>query len=626
MQTRFSTVTAAAACAVAGLAVSATAQTIAEVAPPSSVFVAGADNFAEVEERFNASGFGAILSNPEVSEWLTGLMEDGMAELEGELEALGFSLDDFSSPSGAAGVAVFLDTDAIEPANTSYQFLAMADFGENVGTTHDFVTTSANEAADEGRLTIEEDEYNGATIWTFTPVEMEEEDDGGDDDWDDDWGDDWDDGGGESAFEAFYYTRTGNVIAFSTSIAAVEDTIDAVAGDAPESVAGGEFANSLNQLDQPQAFAVFLTQPWIELTSALSEAGVFERMMGPQAVPVLDILTATGLADVSSFGAGFNFDTNDAAAEVTYSVSFPERRGLMKLVPTADAQFTAPDFVPANAVSVSLGQASLDQLFPVIGEIVGSLPPQLQQQVQGPLFMAQGFAVPIFQQLGPEIYTIQTIEQPYTAESSGTLMAIRAKDQNALKTQIDGLINNFGIPLEQRDFAGNTIYSVPEQMMGGGMGGAFGAMGGETPVIGIGSGYFFVGSPASVENAMRTASSPDAPRLADEPRFRDALSRDRSSGLAYSWSDTEQTLRYTRWMIENQDQVLREQLEAEFAGMPNSEDRIEERMQWSPGTPDWVEDAPDLDIIFEHIGDTIATMRVTPNGIVGRQKILRAND
>jgi len=340
------------------------------------------------------------------------------------------------------------------------------------------------------------------------------------------------------------------------------------------------------------------------------------------AMPAIrDILDATGLEEVTSFGMGVNFDTPQAAVEQNIAVLMPERRGLLSLIPDNDQPFQAPDFAPANATSLTMLQADIANLIPTIQNILRSLPAQFQQQAMGPLMMAQGMASPILNNLGPQIYIVQTIERPFAVDSQKAVVAIKSQNAGAVRDAIASLVTDFSIPLQQRDFAGNTLWEFPDNM-GGMMGGPMG--GADMPVIAVGAGHLFIGNTQGVEAALRTASNNDAPRLADDPRFQRAIADLRGNGLSFSWPNLQDSLEYIQWTIENQERITRQQLREQFGEGPDADQQIEEMMQWMGNeSPDWLDDMPDASVVFNRIGDTVSEMRVTPRGIIGTVRTLR---
>ncbi len=167
--------------------------------------------------------------------------------------------------------------------------------------------------------------------------------------------------------------------------------------------------------------------------------------------------------------------------------------------------------------------------------------------------------------------------------------------------------------MEGREFAGGMIYSN-----------AMGAdMGVEAPSIGLGAGHVFIGMPVSIENAMRAAANPGADSLGDEPRFRKGAAMLDNRALGYMYTDMAQAYRWTKWTMDNYDQIQR----AQFEAMGYEGEELDEMMGWMEGTkPTWADDLPSEELISRYIGDTFGQVQPTDEGFVWNSYWLRGSD
>jgi hypothetical protein len=416
---------------------------------------------------------------------------------------------------------------------------------------------------------------------------------------------------------------------FSNDMGGMERMIE-MAGGADLLGAGDTpiFAESMEMLGQDrQAYLVFNVAPFIELTRMLdaqtreqAEEMANQGMggMGMQQPEALPILAALGLDEVRGTAFGVRFDAAGSVAESTLAVLVPEKRGLMALMDLPAKALDAPSFVGADATSVGLVQFNFGGLVPLARSVIQALPDGMQNMAMQQLNQAAPQFEPLLSNLGPEIYTVQTIRRPFAADSQQMLGAIKAGDTQML----NGFIGGFGamIGLQPQDFQGNQIW----RMAGGGMGMAPG-----TPEIALSAafGHLFIGSADAVENALRTAGDPDAARLADDPRFQAAAQDMPGTGLSFGWQDTRASLEYAKWQMENMEDMLREQFRAAYGNDPNAEEWIEEDVQAElEALPDALRNLPDLGPILEIMGDSITTFQVTPKGIVGKTKLLKPAD
>jgi hypothetical protein len=162
--------------------------------------------------------------------------------------------------------------------------------------------------------------------------------------------------------------------------------------------------------------------------------------------------------------------------------------------------------------------------------------------------------------------------------------------------------------LEPRDFEGNTIYTAQLPM------------GGADMALGVGFSKVFVGPGPAVENAMRLAGHPgDSAKLADEPRFRDAARLLSPDAVLYSFTDVEQTLRWSYWQAENVDKIMEQQLEK--WGL--DDEQKEEYLKSIRDAKKEQAPLPPMESVIGHFGDTVAELRATPDGFRGRTLMLK---
>ena len=601
----------------------ALAAPFADLAPRDSAFVAGTDDFSSMWAAFKRTPLHEIWQDPAVREWLEGPIDEVSDELDDFMEQIGAEMEDLSPPTGSAGIAVRAFMPGEGENVPPLHIFAAGEFGENAADVHATIVKALEEGENEGEFEIERDEFGGAEIFVLT---MLEEDDEGEDDadewdqeWEDDWGDDWDDGAAPD-FENLYYARSGETLLLATSMRDVENAIERAAGkDVAGASANPDFAAAMAQLGPSQGYAVLLNGPLYELTEkvdAANAAGGDPMMAGP---PVMALLDAFGLSDVRAAGSGFTMDADSGIMETTYGVLLPRKRGLFELVEAPDARFTPPAWVSADVASVTMLQLNLADTLGVLNRSVNSLPAEFAQQAGFMLQMAQGFAAPIFANLGTEIYIVQSFTKPFSVDSQKQLVAIGVKDEIALTGVLGAQFTQFG--MESRDFQGSQIWSLPAG--GGGMLPMGGGL--DSLAIGIGAGFMFVGTETDVEGALRLAAQKEAPSLADDARFRRAAGAMRPSGLAFNFTDTRTTAEYSFWMLKNMDKIAEQQMEAMLEEVEDPELRamIRENQGGDTMMPDWIKQAPDLSRFIDLFGDSVTEVHLTDDGIRGRSVWLR---
>src|SRR5690606_7014585 len=141
--------------------------------------------------------------------------------------------------------------------------------------------------------------------------------------------------------------------------------------------------------------------------------------------------------------------------------------------------------------------------------------------------------------------------RPFSVDSAGSVVAVSMKDAGAVRNALNSLGGMIG--LAPRDFAGSQIWEA------------------QFPPVtaGVGASHLFIGDATSVEKAMLTASQPDAPKLADDPRYGAARRAMGRGGIALGWQDAKTTLEYAAWRASNFEEVTR--AEASRFGMPEEQ-------------------------------------------------------
>ena len=600
-------------CLAAGLPLSAAAiaqaapVTIADVAPRSSVVVFGVDDFGALKGAFEQSGFMNIWNDAAIQEWLGDFVDEAVSGLNDELANLGFSTDDLSMPSGAFGWAVYVDNIGDDIEDASYQIIGVSDFGDGGEKMSEILMTTLEEGVEAGDIDLMDEDYRGVTVWTISEVEEEMDEDMMM----------WDTGGPE-LFKETYMARVDGQIMYSTQLSSLEAAIDRAQGDEMPSISSDdEFNAALAAVGDHQGYLVALTGPWFSLTRlAEAQLAVEAAEFGEPAPPIMRMVGASGIDQFRSVSIGINADTTDSVMEQTMSVRFPERRGLLTLIPTENAAFTAPTFVDADVSSLSMMQVDFPKLFPAVRQIISSLPPEMSQMANMGMMQAQMMAGPLLDNLGPEVYQIQTITKPYNANSMTQFGAIKTRDEAAVSQVITGLTQQFG--MASRDFEGSQIWDID-------LGGMLPMPAGDSGfALGLGQGFLFIGQTSAIESALRTAANPDAARLADEQRFKDAVADMSAQGLSYGWINSREFVEYLEWMGRNSEEIYRAQLEQVFGDDPEFQEFIEEDIrEYRENMPEFLKNIPDLAVVYENLGDWVSEAMNTDDGLVIKSRILK---
>lgn len=601
------------ACAAMGLSVGALAAdvTIADLAPSDSIVVISIDNYEQMRASFDRTGFKAIWTDPGMQKWFHRQAAEFFADFEETLDGMGLEKEDLKSPHGMAGGAMWMvlnDENVLEP-----RLLIAADYGDEAESMDGVMMQMMDEGQDRDQITVDEDEYAGVTIYKITQLEAGEDD--ADEDGEEEW--EWEEPSGPLSFENqdMYYARSGDMLFVCSDARALENTIDRVkSGKEMHTVReNASYAKSLSQVGQHDMSASFLVSPLLDMMKKAKEAGGDDEM-GMMMFDPMMVMGMLGVDQVKAVTFGVDFDADAGMLEQTWSVICPEKKGLVALFDNPPTNNTPPSWVTGNATSYTSFQFRFADLIPTIREIANGMPEEEGQQMLQGVEMAAGFVGPLLAQMDPQVILAQGYERPFSPESQTMLVSMKAKDQAALSDAVTNLVNTGMVPLQSRDFLGNTIWEMDPSMAG---------MGPEIS-IGIGGGHIFFGKTGEIENALRNAGADNA-SLADEEAFQHAAKSVGTDAMGFTYTDMRTTIEYLDWTMRNYEAIVR----AQFSGPEWQEDEdmkefaeemIASQLEEMPG---WMQDAPPLDVVIRNIGDMAGQMRSTPDGFVMKSVVLR---
>jgi hypothetical protein len=404
-----------------------------------------------------------------------------------------------------------------------------------------------------------------------------------------------------------YVARVAGHMIYTTSFDVARDTVDRLEGRERGDTIGDvrEFVDARNtNPPSAHAYTVLLPKAFAEDNGALENLPVPLDLggFGGQGA----ILSSLGLADVTALSAAFVSNAPGTIAEVQFIAHMKEQRGVFTLISGDKLPATPPSFVGPDATSLGVFRVNFADVVPLVRETLASFPDSPETDGMSMQFeQVVGLIEPLLNAIGPELIQVGTMSRPFSADSVGSLVAVSLKDANAVRQTLNTVGGMAG--LMPRDFAGSQIWE--SQMF---------------PVaVGLGANHVFIGMTGveAVEKAMLAASQPDAPKLADDPRFAAARRALGEGGIAMGWADTKSALDYAAWTAENLEQVVRAQ--AASFGMPD--DQVEEYVQFIlDQAPDSARIAPPVDSLSRVMGDTVSVFRSTSRGIEGRVQLLKA--
>lgn len=564
---------------------------ITEIAPPNTLMVFSIDDFSAARAAFDRTGLRAIWDTPSVQNWFKTSTKEMLVDLDELFEQFGVDREDMQLPTGAFGFAVWMMEDGPNTIDDqAIDYIFIAEYGDRTQAMHALVTEAMERAEGRRMVDVREDTYRDASVLVMKMNEEEEADD------DDDFGwDDWDEGGMD--IKEVRYARSGNYLVMSGSDRALERAIDRLSGDVLDSLADSDtFRRAMVQVGGGHARAALMTGPiWKKMMDEADDE-MTRRMM-----------SMTGIDRIEAVGMAVRLDSEAAMIEQSYGVLMPQKMGIMKLMDFGDEAFSAPAFIGADTAQLFSMRFDFPGVVPLIQNLMANLP-QEEAEMAGMMQMVVAGLTPVLQNLGPEVYFGTSYKRPFAPDSPERLTAIRVKDAQTLSnsiTQYSGMIG-----LEARDFMGNQIWSMPDR-----------GMGIPSFAIGMAGGFGFVGPTTTVENAMRQASNPGGVKLADELGFRRAAAA-AGNGIMFTFMDTAESLAWMEWMNQNMDRIIRERFAAFADQIPPEHmeqmiDSAKEEM------PQWMRSLPPMEDIKRHMGDTVFSVRSTPDGYSGVTRTLR---
>ncbi len=589
-------------------AANAASPTIAEIAPPNTIAVVSVDSFTAMHEAFDASFLGALWRDPEMQDWISRMLEEGGIAEEftadngpGEffkkvLDRADMEREDIATPSGAVGAAMWWGESA-DTGVTGPLWTVVLDFGEDNDESenmHAFVESMIEVIdEDDDEIVVTNTDYDGTDIWLLAPPEDESDDADDSDEWDD-----WEDYEPEPWIERAYVGWVDGALVIAGDRSALERTVDRIHGVDLDTLADtAQLADARKAHAGSQIFAAGFVAPMLD---AFVPA---EDMLGFDVNPMLDTL---GLLDLYALSGSVRFDGLSGGVEQTYSVVAPNKKGLVALFDRQLDGFNPPSFVNADTNTIYMFAFDWAGVMPLVNQAINAIPIESErQQMQMMAGMFAGGIEPMLNAMRQDVLVINTINRPFTAESSRAFAAFGVRDGEAVTNSINAMGGLVG--LESRDFLGNVIWDMEPYA-----------------AVGLGFGRLFTGMAEQVEDAMRQANNDNAASLADDPDFRQAISMLKGDGMLYTYQNNREKYEYAIWNIENLESTLRAQL-AEY---DLDEDTIDEIVSDQiESNPLFTIGFPSPELIFRHLGDAaVLEMHSTDDGFTGRAIIHAADD
>lgn len=489
---------------------------IRDLAPESSVVVAGADDLAGAWGRFRSTALWGLWESERFQKAISPMLEPMMEAMEESARDLGRPDASWSMPA-SVGFAIFPMLDD-EIGLERPCVMAFVDWGDDAGSVELLEAMLDDWEADGamGRTDL-----RGEVVRTI--------DLGGDDEMEEDFQDfgmvpDL----GLDGFETIYLHRTGNRHLLTTDLVALEEMLAAIEGRAAAKPIGGsdDFRDTLDLLRGPDVYGMLFTAN----AQRMLAAGEMAFMLAT-AQPIVSRL----FGDIRTHGIGLEVGgEGDAMLDQTIAMTVPgAKSGLLGLLTMESPVEAPPAMVPADAIGYGRFNIRFDEVMPTIREVVDGLGEMEREQLQGMLAQFGPMIDQAFSVMEPGIQVYNRVRMPIDIDSMETLVAIPCSDL----TQIEPLVAMAGpgMGLMRRDFQGQAIYSDEF-----------------SPVaIGLGRGHVLIGAAGAVEQALRGMPADVEETFAESKVSRDAM---RTFGdrrvVGFGFSDIVASIRVQKALME----------------------------------------------------------------------------
>jgi hypothetical protein len=598
---------------------------IAELAPDSSVLIAGIDSAALTMERLKRTPIWDLWQSEQMLEMraeFMGQVEEGLDEM---LQELGLEREAVQPPTGQLGFVFFVVEDE-EMGLPGPGFLMVADYGENADQTAELFEAAMKKAEEEGELQYEERDISGRTVRCFDLAASQEqgEEEGQWDEEDEDLPPGMEGMSGPQDMmmqflQELYFVREGSAFLLCSNMEALQGAFEVCDGAAHDGLAQREdFRAVMRQIGDNDFYAALLLRDLGPLIAA-NDPTMMMMTLGPMLGGII--------GDIKGFGMGYRLDGPVAMLEQTVSVYMPNgKAGLTALLDTQTPRGELPAFVGPNALSYTAMNFEFDGVPALVERVMSMLPflsmPPGQGEADAP--SPQEMIAQLFSCFGRKVHVVQTLDRPIAVDSLKQLAAIECVKPDELDNFLSAMGPDIG--MEGRDFLGRRVYTMDASnfaMMAPmpvqpGM-----AAAGETSMsIGIGGALAFVGPTSAVEQALRTVADPQNASLGDEAAFQRACALlQNEKAIAWGYADVLDGMEAQMEVARLQMEQLMEELQAQD---PDIAAELGDLNVSQMGAGMEILEQIDYDLLRQYIGPSAWDAVATDDGFLIRSYTLAA--
>ena len=394
--------------------------------------------------------------------------------------------------------------------------------------------------------------------------------------------------------EAFYYFRNESQFFIASSVPVLEEALASAAGEATLSIADSEEWRGIAGLAGEQDLSIVIIPAPLE---PLAEP----FLMGPMAsAKVIISKLFGGIRAFAIFGSARD---GEAMLDIGTAIYAPgERGGVLEIISEATPIEPPPSLVGECAISFQRMNVRFGMILEMIEGIIEALPDNEADGIRGMMEPFNDGLKQGLSSLGPAVFLV-TEASPGGAEDARTLTAMKCSNEKVANALLATILPLAG--MMPRDFRGQVVYS-----------------GEGSPVeFGLGGGALLIGTPESVEQALRSASDPSAKSLADDPMYR-RCSESVAAGPVCSWGYYDLA---TAFDAQRKAMIKAQSAEVVVETDEDADDDTLDVMvpiQFD-ATLEKALEKIDYELLVRHFGPVVWDVRDDPRGLVMRGKWLR---
>ncbi|MSR70061.1 MAG: hypothetical protein EXS17_06935 [Phycisphaerales bacterium] len=484
----------------------------ATIAPKGSALIVTVKNVASTVARIEASPLGQIFHAHEIDGLATARREATAKQRAADLQKLGVEADAVPLP-GPVGLALFIEHNE-ELDAPEVGLLLWADYADRSDLAGEIFDALIAEMEKDAGVSFEQVEIQGGAKATRValPTEPEELDPS-------------DpqpprtrrprgmDALGEVAAlpEGLYFIRVGTQFFASSTVPTLEEAITAASGKGGASIAqSADWQGVAGVIGDQDAAAVLLIAPLQELLEPVFSGSIAE----------LPIVLKELFGDVRAVALGMRGDDGESIMNVSAAAYLQgEKVGLMNLLSESTPVEPPPAFLGDDAVTYQRLNMRFGDIIAMVEELLAALPDYLADGA-APIMQQYGAGLTkAFSCLGPGIFTVSHAASGGEGPSQ-TFTAVKCTDEKAVNAVLATMLPSAG--MSPRDFQGQIVYGDEEVGM----------------EIGLGAGAMMIGSPAAVEQALRTSGDASVKSLSESALYQHCVAA-LSSGSVVGWGYTD---------------------------------------------------------------------------------------